>query len=183
MRDEETSSLWDHITGECFEGSLAGERLDFWPVVLTTVRAELTQHPDAILLKSAYRSFFSGFMKQMLTKILTGSDGFIGREKIFLAPQFRLSMHESIDPRRPETEQGLGVIDEEGRGKFYPMRSLPKGGVIEDEWNGRCLRIQRSALDGVPSACWVNSGEAPMQLLTRWYGFSFTYPACDIYET
>jgi len=40
MRDEETESLWDHITGECFDGPLIGERLAFWGVEMTTVEAD-----------------------------------------------------------------------------------------------------------------------------------------------
>jgi hypothetical protein len=29
---------------------------------------------------------------------------------------------------------------------------------------------------------WADTGEQPMQLLSRWYGFSFTYAGCEIYE-
>ena len=45
----------------------------------------------------------------------------------------------------------------------------------------RPIKIERSAIDGVPKATWLDNGEVPMQLLTRWYGFSFTYPGCLIY--
>jgi hypothetical protein len=175
MRDEESLSLWDHITGECFDGPLAGERMNFWPVVLTTVEAELAKYPDVILLQSNYRSLQSGVMRVVLGK------SFINREGTKLLPHFRKSMHAEIDPRRPEGEQGLGVLGDNDQGKYYPMQAIPKGGVIEDVWNGRKLRIERNALDGVPFARWIDSNEPPMQLLTRWYGFSFTYPNCEIY--
>lgn len=176
LRDEESLSLWDHITGECFDGPLAGERLPFWPVALTTMAAELSQNPDVILLRSDYRSIKRSVMGLVFRK------GLIEKEGTTLPPRFRNSMHSEIDPRRPEGEQGLGVIDEADGGKFYPMTLLPKGKVVEDVWNGRKLQIERSAADGVPFARWADSGEPPMQLLTRWYGFAFTYPNCDIYE-
>lgn len=176
MRDQETESLWDHITGECFEGPLAGRRLDFWPVHLTNVAAELVAHPGTILLKSDYRSPITAIMKIVGKRLNFGSEGTV------LAPHFRRSMSREIDPRLPEGEQGLGVIDEQDRGKFYPVNTIPLGGVVTDEWLGRSLRIERSALDGVPTAVWVDSGDRPMQLLSRWYGFAFTFPDCEIYQ-
>ena len=65
MRDEETESLWDHITGECFEGPLTGKILDFWPVSITTVAAEGANHTETILLKSGHRSIRSIWMKMV----------------------------------------------------------------------------------------------------------------------
>ena len=177
MRDEETKSLWDHITGECFEGPLAGQTLDFWPVNMTTVAAERANHPQTILLKSNHWSFMG-----LLMKISMGRQSLINKEGTSLDRMFRNSMHSAIDPRLPEGEQGLGVMDELNGGKFYPMRAIPKGGAIEDQWLGRTLRIERGAIDGVPFARWVDNNQPPMQLLTRWYGFSFTYPNCDIYQ-
>jgi hypothetical protein len=57
---------------------------------------------------------------------------------------------------------------------------IPKDG-LEDHWHGRILRVELNRLDGVPYAYWKGTGECPMQLLTRWYGFAFTYPGCGIW--
>ena len=176
MRDEETESLWDHITGECFDGPLAGHRLEPWYVSLTNVAAECAKHPDTILLKSDHRSF-----KQTIMGAVGGSRMSYTNKGTILAPHFRNSMSAEIDSRLPEGELGLGLMDNLKQGKFYPVALIPKGGAIEDEWLGRRIRIERNALDGVPFATWVDTGEAPMQLLSRWYGFSFTYPGCEIY--
>lgn len=176
MRDEETKSLWDHITGECFEGPLEGERLPFWPVYLTTVEAELHSHPDVLLLRSGYRSIKTGVMN-MILKSRTG----LHTEGTTLLPQFRNTMNGKIDPRLPEGEQGLGLMTEDHQARFYPVRLIPKGGCIMDTWQGKKVQIERSAIDGVPVATYVDSDEVPMQLLSRWYGFAFTYPDCEIY--
>jgi hypothetical protein len=61
------------------------------------------------------------------------------------------------------------------------MSQIPVEG-IDDQWLGRILHIQRGAIDGVPRAKWQNTNEEPLQLLSRWYGFSFTYPQCEIFE-
>lgn len=176
MRDEETESLWDHITGECFDGPLEGYKLDFWHVSLTNVLAERSNYPNTILLKSGYRSVKSSFMQGVIGNRMSYSN-----EGTILGPHFRRTMSKEVDPRLPEGEQGLGLMDELEHGKFYPVSKIPEGGQIEDEWLGRKVQIERNALDGVPFATWLDTGEAPMQLLSRWYGFAFTYPNCEIY--
>lgn len=179
LRDEESNSLWDHITGECFDGPLAGERLPFWGIDMTTVEAELAAHPDVILLKSPKIPFF----KSTLMNIGIGTH-FIEKEGTHLPGFFRRSMHSEVDPRLPEGENGLGLMTDDHQGKFYPMSAIPKGEQIEDEWMGEKIIVARGPIDGVPRARWANKEikGRPMQLLTRWYGFSFTYPDCEIYE-
>ena len=177
LRDEESNSLWDNITGECFDGPLVGQRLPFWGIDITTVEAELQSHPNVILLKSPGLPFF----KSTMMNVAIGKN-FIDKKGTTLPGFFRRSMHSDIDPRLPEGENGLGVMTDDHQAKFYPMSAIPKGERIEDDWMGRTLIVQRGAIDGVPRAKWADGNGRPMQLLTRWYGFSFTYPDCEIYE-
>ena len=65
MQDEETGTLWSHITGEALDGELAGERLAIIPGVQTTWEAWREVHPDTRLLvkdaevgSSRYESYF-----------------------------------------------------------------------------------------------------------------------------
>ena len=179
MRDEESLSLWDHITGECFDGPLTDERLDFWPVQITTVEAELARNPDVVLLKSDSRRLVTWMMGRVL------GDNVAQKEGTTLLSHFRRSMHSEIDPRLPEGEQGLGLIGPENEGRFYPLAALPRDRALIDEWQGRTIEIEVGPLDGMPTARWADqpeSAERPMQLLTRWYGFSFTYPGCEIFS-
>ena len=76
-------------------------------------------------------------------------------------------------------EPGLGVIVGE-RARFYPLADLPDGSAVTDEWFGRSLYLTRQAAES-PRARWIAREEIPMQLLTRWYGFAFTYPKCSTY--
>lgn len=174
MADEETRTLWDHITGEAFEGPLNGKTLATWPMFITTVAAELAQHPDTVLHLSSYRSLGQWFM------------GFVNRQQKleangFIPPPFYRSMATPIDPRLPKLTQGLGVIVE-GQTKYYPLNTIAKGDHIDETWGEHTLRIERRAADGMLTARWLDSDELPMQLMTRWYGFAFTYPDCAIYK-
>lgn len=172
MADKESYSIWDHITGKCFQGKHEGKQLAYWHVRLTTVEAALADDPDLTISLSN----FNGFKARFMQGVYKGSIN----SKGFIPPMFKKTMAGEIDGRLPKMTQGLGVIVDE-IGKFYPMNLLEKGESIEDVWQERPLRITRGAIDGVLTAVWLDTNEMPMQLLSRWYGFSFTYIGCDIY--
>jgi len=53
MEDEETGTLWSHITGEALEGELAGTRLEIVPGVHTTWAEWQAGHPGTQVLKKS----------------------------------------------------------------------------------------------------------------------------------
>ena len=177
LADETTWSNWDHMTGECFGGDYEGARLDWWPVTISTVDAALQTYEDIRFYPSPRQSIAGEVMKNMskLRNTIEGRSGF--------PPHFRGTMSRPIDDRLPEMQNGLGVIVEE-KGRFYPMSTIARGETVVDQWLGRPLQVTRSDLDGVLSARWLDTVEddIPMQLLTRWYGFSFNWPDCEIYQ-
>jgi len=173
MSDKKSWSIWDHITGECFQGVHVGKQLAVWPITITTVAAALMDYPDLVISLSDFKGFKARLLKTM-------HRAKIG-EKQFIPPHFKNTMAGEMDPRLDKMTQGLGVIVDK-TGKYYPMSTVPKGGSIQDVWMGRPLKIERGPVDGIPKATWLDTGEIPMQLLTRWYGFSFTYPGCEIYS-
>ncbi len=175
MSDAETWSTWDHITGECFQGEHAGKQLDVWPMFMTTVEAALLDSPDLIISLSNVGSLKSRVMKLVQRRKINE-----GESSLRLLP-FRRTFAGETDARLEKMAQGLGVIAK-GQGKFYPMAALAKGEALEDVWLDRPLRVERGAVDGVLKATWLDTGELPMQLLSRWYGFAFTYPGCEIYQ-
>jgi hypothetical protein len=65
MMDEETGSLWSHVTGEALDGTKKGRRLETVPSVQTTWTRWTLEHPEAKLLKkgteirgSQYQRYF-----------------------------------------------------------------------------------------------------------------------------
>ncbi len=170
--DRETRSLWDHITGEAIDGPLKGHRLEVWTIQLTTVHAALFEYSNIEVSFSSTRSLRKWLAGTLYPKFI--------HAKILLPFFFRWTMQHKPDPRLPELTQGLGVVVD-GRAKYYPIATIPEAG-IEDRWLNRTLQVQLSKMDGVPYAVWSGTNERPVQLLTRWYGFSFTYPNCEIYK-
>ena len=172
LADRETRTHWNHITGEAVRGPLKGSQLEAWPVSMTTVAAASVEYPDIQIHLSGCRSFPWRLAKRLYPRFI--------HNRIWLPIFSYASMQESIDPRLDKLTQGLGVIVEE-RAKYYPMNCIPKDGLY-DLWLGRILGVRFGAYDGVPHAKWLDTNEEPMQLLSRWYGFSFAYPKCEIYK-
>jgi hypothetical protein len=172
LADRETRTHWDHITGEAFAGPLAGYQLDVWPVHMTTVAAALIEAPDVTISFSNVRSSRRWLAQELYPRFI--------HSKGWLPGFFYASLSEPIDPRLDKLAQGLGVVVGK-KAKYYPMDRIPANG-IRDRWLSRVLCIERGVMDGVPRATWLGTGEEPMQLLSRWYGFSYTYPQCEIYE-
>ena len=172
LADRETRTHWDHITGEAIAGPLTGSQLEVWSFHMTTVTAALVELPDITISPSNYRSFRRKLAQRLYPHFIHG--------KVWLPDFFYASMNKPVDPRMDKLTQGLGVIVGK-EAKYYPMNRIPING-LQDNWLGRSLYVQCGALDGVPRAHWQDTNEAPMQLLSRWYGFSFTYPGCEIYE-
>jgi hypothetical protein len=172
LADRETRTHWDHITGEAVAGPLAGNQLDVWPTHMTTVAAALIDYPNTTISFSESRGLWWKLAQRLYPHFI--------HENVWLPGFFYASISEPIDSRLDKQAQGLGVVVGK-KAKYYPMNRI-HANEIQDDWLNRILRIERGATDGVPHATWQDTGAEPMQLLSRWYGFSFTYPQCEIYE-
>ncbi|MCF6137456.1 DUF3179 domain-containing protein [Alkalihalobacillus berkeleyi] len=172
ISDDETNSYWNHVTGECVYGELEGERLQTFPIEHTTVKAAMNKYKD---LKIAL--FNPSIKMKLLSFVMTR-----GKKKSFLPPGFEQTMG-VLDDRLPKMSSGLGVILGEHQ-RFYPVDTVKsKGGTIYDSIHGRTVTVQLNPDAGVPQATFTdNQVEKPMQLFTRWYGFSLTYPNCEVYD-
>jgi len=164
MIDDETHTYWDHITGEAVHGELTGAKLDNWPIEMTNVETALKNEPKLRVHRSK-PTFLGRLMVWALPWI-----------PMKLPPHFRGTMGKP-DDRQPEMEIGLGVVTDSIR-RFYPKRTIGEG--IDDEIDGQTLHIGIGE-DAVPVAKW-DDGSRPLQLFTRWYGFSYTYPNCDVWN-
>ena len=197
LRDAETGSIWNHITGDAVYGPLMGERLPIYNLLHTSVEALLASDPDAWVAIS---------------------DRPIRRRPTFRdrVPFLRQGFRETIveeDTRRPTMEIGLGVWAESGA-RFYPLETVQaSNGALIDDFDGKRLLVYVEPGFGVLAAYFVESsavdvdgseirlaggvtvrdgvltnqegepidGARPMQMFTRWYGFALTFPETDIF--
>lgn len=171
LADDETGSYWDHISGDCLYGPLKGEVMHLIPVEHLTVGQALKKWPDLQIAFSKQPWHRRLFMEPLMN--------FFGKFGFF-PPYFYLSMGER-DKRLSDMVSGLGIYTKKVK-RFYPIQTIQEaGGEIVDTIEGRKVKISID-IEGYPLAQYVDSEEKPMQLYCRWYGFSFTFPGCEIYE-
>ena len=143
--------------------------MDVFSIEITNVRAALQRDRALTFSRSKLRPLARVF-GWMNRSALTGR----GR----LPPGFRGTMGED-DERLPQMEHGLGVMVD-GTRRFYPRDAIGAG--IVDELEGRSLHVRIGAADQIPFAEWEQDGSRPLQLFTRWYGFAYTFPGCEIHH-
>lgn len=204
MIDDESESIWEHVTGECIRGENLGQQLATDSAQYMTVAQVLSNdlHAQIAISKPTIKSRILDliFLKRM------------AQAKGYLPSLFHQSMTEG-DMRLPDLEIGLGVwID--GQARFYPLQTIRDyGNAFVDSLNGQSILIYIDPVSYVPIAYrtdaqilgWegddlvLESGERiqnghvlnaafekqmierPEQQFTRWYGFSYMFPKCGIY--
>ncbi len=206
MKDRETQSYWDHITGICLSGVHEGYQLDILQShLMLPTKAVLELYPDCLFGREKMNVFQKLFTAFINWKAKINGKG-------FFPPGFRDSML-PIDNRLPEMEMGLGMYDGKSA-KFYPLKTLKaSGNYLVDEYNDRPILIYVSPATKIPDAIYqsgiadvtltettvnfpdgryLKSGNLysaegdqlvvnkPNQLFSRWYGFVSTFPNCEV---
>ena len=204
MRDEESGTFWDHMTGEAVYGPLVGTSLEIENLRQTTVAQVLREDPEALAALSDRTLAQDEELKL---------DGLLARVRGSLS-QFFSSTVEEEDDRRPTMDLGLGVWGGEAP-MYYPYDVvLEAGNALLDRYDGRGIIVYLDptarALAGyfteADSFEWdddvlrlsdgtvVEGGvlkaadgtritdRRPLQVFTRWYGFSLTFPGVAIYD-
>lgn len=204
MKDEETGSLWNHITGECVYGELRGYVLETGALHHLTAGQTAAAYPEAQMPVPQKRSVWGRMMMWVSSWRRT-------RDVSRFPPRFEGTM-EAADPRRPKLEMGVGVWAG-SVARYYPRAVLKAAGnLLFDTLDGRGLVIYVDPQSAVPTAVyteatgaeWVEEGlrlgtgevivgglmrlegkarplDRPSQQFTRWYGFSYTFPECEVY--
>lgn len=168
--DDETNTYWNHMTGEAVYGPLKGNKMKMSPLKVMNVQSALEEDSNTTISISKFKSMKSRIFGWMGKKILYG--------KGFFPPGFHKTMGK-LDDRLPEMTNGLGIMIENVR-RFYPLDIIGDG--IKDEILGHNFIVKIRTLDKVPFAKWLDNDEYPPQLFCRWYGFSYTFPNCEIFE-
>ncbi len=171
LGDTKTRSYWNHITGECVHGHYVGEVLEIDNLFHYSFEMAIKEYPNLKIAVSKLPFPFNIAMK-LLGNRLSQSKGFI-------PPFFRKTMSKN-DDRVNEHEIGLGVVID-GHAKFYSVDKIIEAKSLIDHLEDQELEITFDHDSRIPRCTIVGSDILPMQLYTRWYGFSYTYKNCDVY--
>ncbi len=204
MKDEESGTFWDHLTGSAVYGPLVGESLEVDAGLVQTTAGQLLRNdPNALITLSN---------EAIRTDDQVKVDGLLAGIRSRLGGMFQSTV-ETHDERRPQMDLGIGGWTEDDA-RYYPMDVVRSEGraVVDSfaderivvfidpvsfvltafrtnaesaEWSGDVLRLSDGSY--IESGILIDgSGERiadarPLQVFTRWYGFSLTFPHTGIY--
>ncbi len=211
LRDRETRSYWDHISGVSIFGELKGTRLKTFNILHSTVEQALTAYPE-IKYANNDNSASKDNPFYKANDYIVDSHNPANSSVNVLDIQFAKTIPKE-DTRRGTMDIGLGVWFDD-KAKFYPQEEVQKNGFLFDEIKDKRIVVYKDPVTFTLRAIYTNAEDAffngkdlvlsneqiirnnfiysngkkthaemPMQIFTRWYGFSLSFPGCDIYET
>ena len=132
MYDHQTDTLWSQFLGQGVQGPLAGATLELAPLTHTTWEAWKSEYPDTLVLdkRGRYqRDQYSGYYA-------SGEPGVIS---------------ERIKDDRLDTKALVVGVNLAGKAKAYPLGTLAKQGVVNDEVGGMSVVVvfDRSSSTGI----------------------------------
>jgi hypothetical protein len=202
MQDQESKTLWNHISGEALYGPHVGRTLGPIGNVMQMTVEEALEFDPAMQVAISDRPY-------------TGRSGVPGQGTLSDNAQLMPMFIETLgaeDTRRPRMDMGLGIWTEETR-RYYPMEEIRSRGPFIDELDGRDVLVYIEARSATPTAIFVNAesatvdgneirldtgavirsgalfdadgnrreDERPQQIFTRWYGDSLTFPGAEVF--
>ncbi len=191
LSDTKTRSFWNHITGECEYGHYKGKILATDNLFHTTLESALKKYKNVKIAISKQPWYI-----RMLNPILNMQK----RSNKHIMPKFFLKTMEKEDNRLNRSELGIGIWDE-SKAIFYKYEDINNKEVIIDNLNGKDIIVYLDKNNNIPVCSYITGGEnakcdngnieltggeildeKPMQLYSRWYGFSYTFKDCEIYN-
>ncbi len=203
MKDETTGTFWDHMTGRAVYGPDVGETLPVAGLVQSTAAQVLREHPDARITLSdrAIRSDddmkVGGLMRGIMGR-LNGMFQSTIDEDDDRRPQMDLGIglwageEARYYPMEVIRASGRALIDDFAGERVVVMID-PENFILmafrteadSFEWDGDRLRlsdgsyVENAVLRSADGA--RLGGARPLQVFTRWYGFSATFPETEVF--
>lgn len=206
LADHQTGSYWDHITGECVAGELKGARLELLANLLHTQAGQVAEsHPQALLAITSLDPAQAP-LEALAESIRTEQEptwlpGLVDAEMVEDTRLPRLEMGLGVwtkSTARFYRFKQLHALDnilfDEIEGERFMIYvdpdTLTPTAIFTDATSAR-FRGDTLLLDNgqsIRQGVLIQSGEPqpmklPLQLFQRWYGFSITFPGCEIYTT
>jgi hypothetical protein len=207
MFDQESGTRWNHMTGEGVHGPLKGRALPIENVYHTTVGQVLAETPDALLAWSEHPAALrgsgdgGGTLTRLLSRITgvpemfpsTMGDEDPRRDRMEMGLGLWSGEQARYYPM-PVVAAWDNIVFDDFAGENVLIYYDPSAYALLAErteasgarWDGRILRLSNGDRieDGI---LYGPDGERkerdrPLQVYTRWYGFSLTFPDPEIFE-
>lgn len=206
LADKQTGSYWDHITGECIAGAMQGASLQHLASMTHSKAAVVAQiFPEAQLAISSLDAARAGLddlaetlrthpQPQWLPELDNSinpdhEDKRLPRLEMGLGvwtPTTRrfypFKLIHALDNRLFDEIDGKRLLVYVDPETFNPAALFTD--ATDGDWRGETLVLNNG--QSLRNSALMEHGAAlpvrrPLQLFQRWYGFSMTFPNCEIY--
>jgi Protein of unknown function (DUF3179) len=203
MSDDEAGSVWEHVSAECIRGPLQGTQLQTRSAQYLTVAQLVEAAPDAriALSKVSWRSRLldvlllrrmlapTGYMPGVFRLSMTQRDSRLPELEVGLG--IWMDGHARFYPMRTIKSQNNALVDTLNQQQMVvyidPASGMPGAHRTTAQiqgWDGETLALDSG--ERIRNGYVLNAAaeqhpvDRPNQQFTRWYGFSYLFPACDI---
>lgn len=208
LKDAQTDSYWELITGECLYGPLAGKKFTQLDVSLLHMKLEqaVERYPHAEMV-------FASLARADEEEAQVDLDAYYPPQRPAGLDHY-MKMVNNVDTRLPPTDMGLGVWTKTCA-RYYAFSSLnASNNALIDHFNDRNLIVYIDPENGVPGAFYTDATSAqwrgdqlalsnrqtlrggllhnadgeripmeqPWQLFHRWFSFAVSFPEGTIYR-
>jgi len=198
--DRESGSFWDHITGEAVYGPLKGKKLPVFNLLQMNVQAALADDPEleiAISSRDIETNIWSPYLDESadlpVTYIPSMAEEDTRRPTMDIGLGVWTDDVQRYYPLRTLRQRNRAVVDRLGGKSILIYIDALSGTPVaiatrakSAEWRGEDLYLdsgevirQGVLLDKNGHKMAVKK---PMQFFTRWYGFAYTFPKCEIFS-
>ncbi len=164
MQDDETKTLWNHITGEAMYGPLVGRNLGPVRNLLQMNVKQALALDSKMQTAISDRIYFAGGRQfgSAGDPPAGGSRSKGPNPNVEMSARFIPTLGKE-DPRRPRMELGLGVWTSTTR-RYYPMERIrQRGRAFMDQLDGRKVLIYIDPETYTPAAMFVNASSTKMR--------------------
>ena len=165
MQDDETRTLWNHITGEAIYGPHVGRTLGPMGNMLQMSAAQALAGDQAIQVAISNWPYIAGGRRRGAADgraaVSTLGDRF-GPENpnARLTPAFVDTLG-TEDARLPRMTMGLGIVTD-ATTRFYATESIHERGALIDDLDGRQILVFVDRTTFTPAAVFVNASSATL---------------------
>jgi len=162
LKDYETGSLWNHITGECVYGKSKGKKLPAMNLLYSTVKDALLKSANVEVAISDMSIYSKAPFYQLTVKTLPDYLPDPNKKnQADLGKQFMRTIARE-DTRLPKMTLGLGVWSGNNY-RFYPSKAIDSANVIIEDLGGKRLVVYNNEASSVPFAFFTDAKSFTMK--------------------
>jgi hypothetical protein len=162
LKDYQTGSYWNHITGECIYGKMKGKKLPSLNLLHSTVKDALCKSPNAEIAISDMSAYQSNPFYQLTEKTLPAYlPDPNKKDQANLGKQFLRTIAKE-DSRLSNMTLGLGVWNDKNY-RFYPSKAIDSANVIIEDFGGKRLVVYNNEASSVPFAFFTDAKNFTMK--------------------